>query len=84
MNEKKRIGRHLLCRLRLKDTWVILFVLGFIMMNFPFLSIFNKPLFVLDIPLLYLYLQVGWLVSILIAYLFARSVAHGKDCEDRH
>lgn len=80
---RKRLKDHILRQMRLKDTWVILFVLGFVMMNYPFLSIFNKFLLVLGIPILYLYLLAGWLVSITIAYLFARSVDHGKEHEDR-
>jgi hypothetical protein len=78
----KGIREHILRLLRLKDTWVILFVLGLIMMNYPFISIFNKPRRLFGIPLFYLYLQGGWFVSIVIAYLFARSVSNGKDDED--
>ncbi|MBJ6727484.1 hypothetical protein [Geomesophilobacter sediminis] len=81
---RRQLREHIKRQLRLKDTWVILFVLGFIMMNYPFLSIFNKPVLVLDIPLLYLYLTLGWVISITIAYLFARSIAHRSDDEDRH
>ena len=47
-------------RLKLKDSWAICFVLGLIMMNSPFISIFNKPSLPFGIPLLYLYLLLGW------------------------
>jgi Na+-driven multidrug efflux pump len=84
MKRKASLKEHILRQLRLKDTWVILFISGFVMMNYPFLSIFNKPLTLFGAPLLYVYLQVGWFFSIFIAYLFARSVSHHKDREDRH
>jgi hypothetical protein len=60
-------------RLKLKDTWVVCYVLGFIMMNYPFLSIFNKPRLAFGIPLLYLYLSSGWIFSIFIVLLFSRA-----------
>jgi uncharacterized membrane protein len=62
-------------RLKLKDAWVICFVLGLIMMNYPFLSIFNKATLSFDIPLLYLYLLLGWIFSIIIVYLFSRAAS---------
>lgn len=68
--DDKDTAKH---RQRLKDTWVICFVLGFIMMNYPFISIFNKPALPFGLPLLYLYLLIGWLVSIVIVYLFSRA-----------
>jgi hypothetical protein len=40
------------------------------MMNFPFLHIFNKPVLLFGIPLLFLYLTVGWIASIIVIYLF--------------
>jgi hypothetical protein len=66
-------------RLRLKDTWVICFMLGLIMMNYPFLSIFNKPAFPFGIPMLYLYLLLGWLISIFVVYLFSRAADKESD-----
>ena len=67
--QKEMAGR----RQRLKDTWVICFVLGLIMMNYPFISIFNKFALPFGLPLLYLYLLIGWLFSIFIVYLFSRA-----------
>jgi hypothetical protein len=69
-------NRHLSTLLRclsLKESWVIFFILGIIMMNFPFLSIFNKSTTFFDIPLLYLYLYAGWFVSITVIILFSRT-----------
>ena len=66
-------------RLKLKDSWAICFVLGLVMMNYPFISIFNKPNLPFGIPLLYLYLLLGWVFSIFIVYLFARAASHDSD-----
>ena len=65
-------------RLKFKDSWAICFVMGLIMMNYPFISIFNKPSSHFGIPLLYLYLMLGWLFSIFIIYLFSRAAAIGS------
>ena len=57
--------------LHLREAWVIFFVLGLVMLNFPFLHIFNKDVQIFGIPLLILYLMVGWPLSILVVYLFS-------------
>jgi hypothetical protein len=68
-----RLKQLLLTRLRFRESWILFFVLGLIMMNYPFISIFNKPVRLLEIPLLYLYLQVGWAVSIFVIWLFNKA-----------
>ncbi len=65
----------LLGHLRLKESWVIFFILGIVMMNYPFIGVFNKPVMMLGIPLLYLDLLGGWVVSIFIVYLFIKALA---------
>ena len=70
---RRHTSRLMQC-LSLRESWVIFFILGIVMMNFPFLSIFNKPDTVFGIPLLYLYLYVGWLVSIIVILLFTRVI----------
>jgi hypothetical protein len=79
---RSRIKEVVIGRLKLKDTWVICFVLGLIMMNYPFISIFNKPTRPFDIPLLYLYLLLGWVFSIVIVYLFSRAERHDSDTKE--
>ena len=74
---KKKLRKHL----RLKESWVIFFILGIIMMNYPFIHIFNKPETLFGFPLLYLYLQAGWAISIFVIYLFIK--ATGSD-DDNH
>jgi Zn-dependent protease with chaperone function len=67
-------------RLKLKDTWAICFVLGLVMLNFPFISIFNRSdSFPFGLPLLYFYLLAGWFISIVIIYLFSRAAARDAD-----
>jgi hypothetical protein len=58
-------------RLPLKDTWAIWFVLGVIMLNYPFLHIFNKNVLIFGIPLTILYFFIGWPISIFVIYLFS-------------
>jgi hypothetical protein len=70
------LNRHITALLRclsLKEAWVIFFILGIIMMNYPFLSIFNKTTYLFGIPLLYCYLYGGWFISILVILLFSRT-----------
>lgn len=76
---KKKLKEVVIHRLKLKDTWVICFVLGLVMMNYPFISIFNKEVLPFGIPLLYLYLLVGWSFSIFIVYLFSRAARRDND-----
>ncbi len=64
----------LLTRLRMKESWVIFFVLGIVAMNYPFITIFNKPTTLNAIPLLFLYLFIGWLISIFVIYLYTKAV----------
>jgi len=66
----KRLFTQILHRLQLPESWIIFFILGIIMMTFPFLNIFNKPILLFGIPLLYLYLTAGWIISIIVIYLF--------------
>jgi hypothetical protein len=40
---------------------VALFLLGLLLFNYPLLAMFNTPRLVAGVPLLYLYLFVGWL-----------------------
>ncbi|QWV95022.1 hypothetical protein KP004_07555 [Geomonas oryzisoli] len=79
---KNKLKQVVLHRLKLKDTWVICFVLGLVMMNYPFISIFNKPTLPFGIPLLYLYLLIGWVFSIFIVYLFSRAARKDSDTRE--
>lgn len=76
---KNRLHHSLLRRLQFRESWVIFFVLGFIMMNFPFLNIFNKPVTIFGFPLMFIYFYLGWAVSILVIYIFTLAVKHTAD-----
>jgi hypothetical protein len=64
---------------RLLEAWIVFFLLGVVMINFPFIHIFNKATTVLGIPELVLYLLVGWPISILVVYFFSRHMGTGPD-----
>jgi Na+-driven multidrug efflux pump len=66
----KRLISKIMHRLQLRESWIIFFILGIIMMTFPFLHIFNKPITLFGVPLLFLYLTAGWIFSIFVIYLF--------------
>jgi hypothetical protein len=57
--------------LHLREAWVIFFVLGLVMLNFPFLHIFNKDVQLFGIPLIVLYLLIGWPLSIVVVAIFS-------------
>lgn len=59
---------------RILEAWVLCFILGLVMLNFPFLQIFNKSLMFFNIPLLLLYFFIGWPISIFVIYLFTLSI----------
>jgi hypothetical protein len=58
------------------EAWVIFFLMGIIMMNYPFITIFDKDMTIGGYPLLFLYLVGGWFVSICVIYLFVRSASN--------
>lgn len=69
----KRVFIRVMHRLQLQESWIIFFIMGVIMMNFPFLNIFNKPVTIFGFPLMFIYLTAGWASSICIIYLFMRA-----------
>jgi hypothetical protein len=74
-----RLRHRLLRRLQLRESWIIFFIMGIIMMNFPFMYIFNKSTPVFGFPLMFLYIFIGWPVSIFVIYLFTLAVAQPDD-----
>ncbi len=71
----RRLSQRILHRLQLRESWIIFFIMGIIMMNFPFLHIFNKADTLFGFPLMFLYLTIGWAVSIFVIYLFTLAVS---------
>ena len=74
-----RIRNRILHRLQLRESWVIFFIIGSIMMNFPFLNIFNKSDTLFGFPLMFLYFMGGWAVSIFVIYLFTLGIQQNGD-----
>ena len=56
---------------RIKEGWGVFCLLGIVMLNYPFLHIFNKPQDLFGIPIMVLYLFIGWPISIFVIYLFS-------------
>jgi hypothetical protein len=75
----RKIRRRIMHRLQLRESWFIFFVVGIIMMNFPFMQIFNKPVTIFGLPLMFLYLIIGWPCSIFVIYLFTLTVRQSDD-----
>lgn len=73
----KRINRE-----NLRDAWVLFFFLGIIMLNYPFLEIFNKTTTILGIPLLIAYFFIGWPISILVIFMFTRSLTSERKSDN--
>ena len=57
---------------QMREAWFFFFLLGLVMLNYPFLLIFNKPVCFLGIPLPVLYVFIGWPLSILVVFIFSR------------
>jgi len=72
----KKMLTQIFHRMQLRESWIIFFILGIIMMTFPFLHIFNKPVLLFGVPLLFLYFTAGWIISIIVIYLFMIASRH--------
>ena len=57
-------------RSKLRQWWWIAFVLGALMINYPFLQIFNRETTLFGIPLLFLYFILGWAASVAVIGLY--------------
>lgn len=64
-----------------REAWVLCLILGVIMLNFPFLQIFNTASTLFGIPILVLYFFIGWPVSILIIFLFVNRLQREETIE---
>lgn len=72
-----------------KEAWILFMILGLVMINFPFIHIFNTELIIFGIPELVLYFLVGWPASIGVIWLFVQihkepsEETQGQDNKDR-
>ncbi len=55
------------------------FCCGFIFINYPFIKIFDKSVFFMKIPLLYIYFFLGWVGSIVVVYIFKKIFLRNED-----
>jgi hypothetical protein len=70
----------MLRRDRTHERLIALFLLGVLLLNPPFLLVFDRPIRVLGIPVLYLYLFLAWTVLIAAVAAVARHI-HTLDVE---
>ena len=54
-----------------KDFWILLFFLGWVLLNWPLLSLTND-IILLGMPTILIYVSAVWLILILLMYLFDR------------
>lgn len=78
-----RFRKVLLTRLRLRESWIVFFIIGFIMINYPFINIFNKPYEICGIPLLFLYIYCCWAIFIVVIYILVRSINLPEERNDK-
>jgi hypothetical protein len=60
--------------LKQDELWILLFILGIILLNWPFLSMVGKST-IFGYPLILIYLAIIWLGIVLLAYLFDKEAA---------
>ena len=53
-----------------KEWWVVFFILGFFLINYPIIHIFNKDFRIFGYPAFFLYLMCGWFCSIMVIFLY--------------
>jgi len=58
----------------LREAWILCLILGLIMINFPFIHIFNTRDMIFGIPILTLYFFVGWPISIAVIWFFVHFI----------
>lgn len=61
-----------------REAWILCLVLGLIMINFPFIHIFNTKQLIFGLPGLILYFYIGWPLSIVVIWLFVRLLRNGR------
>lgn len=66
----------------LREAWRLFFFLGIILINYPFVQIFDKPVSFGGIPLLLIYFMAGWPLSIFVIFLFSRR-HHSEQYQDK-
>jgi hypothetical protein len=65
-----------------RTSWLALSILYVVLFSFPLLQIFNRNTLVFGIPLLILYLLLGWLLFIWVIYRFSRRLGNSGGADD--
>jgi hypothetical protein len=60
-------------------TLVLLFLVGVLLVSYPLLAVFNRPLRIAGVPVLYVYLFATWAAGILAVALLARRRWPGEE-----
>ena len=55
-----------------REWWVIFFILGFFLINYPIIHIFNKNYLIFGYPVFFLYLIFGWFLSIAVIFIYTQ------------
>jgi len=67
----------------IREAWVLCLILGLVMINFPFIHIFNTAQPIFGIPKLVLYFFIGWPASIVVIAVFVHySKKHQQETPD--
>ena len=68
----------------LREAWILCLILGLIMINFPFIHIFNTGQQIFRIPVLVLYFFIGWPLSIGVIWFFTRNMEKAPNEESEN
>lgn len=67
----------------IREAWVLCLILGLVMINFPFIHIFNTAQPIFGVPKLVLYFFIGWPLSIAVIAIFVHySKKHQQENPD--
>lgn len=61
-------------RSSIREAWILCLILGLIMINFPFIHIFNSTQLIFGLPKLVIYFFIGWPLSIGVIWYFVHSI----------
>jgi len=62
----------------IREAWILCLILGLVMINFPFIHIFNSEQPIFGIPKLVFYFFTGWPISIVVIGIFVRFTQKGS------
>jgi len=62
----------------IREAWILCLILGLVMINFPFIHIFNSEQLIFGIPKLVFYFFTGWPISIAVIWIFVHFTQKGS------